>query len=115
MGVVYAATHVTLGRQVALKVLGGWLQGNRRSAERFLRESQLAAELDHPNVVTVYDAGETGGRLWIAMQFVSGDALNDRIDAVGGPLPLELTMTILDQVAAALDAAHDRGLVHRDV
>ena len=115
MGVVYEATHVTLGRVVALKVLGGWLQGNRRSAERFLRESQLAAELDHPNVATVYDAGETDGRLWIAMQFVDGEDLSDRIDREGGALSVEDTLAILNQISGALDAAHGLGLVHRDV
>src|SRR3954452_1940091 len=115
MGVVYEATHITLGRVVALKVLGGWLQGNRRSAERFLRESQLAAELDHPNVVTVYDAGETDGRLWIGMQYVDGEGLSDRIDRTGGALSLEDTLAILNQISSALDAAHDLGLVHRDV
>ena len=97
-------------------MLGGWLQGNRRAAERFLRESRLAAELDHPNVVTVYDAGQDDGRLWIAMRWVEGgEDLGDRIDAIGGPLDLDTTLDVMDQIGGALDAAHALGLVHRDV
>jgi len=114
MGVVYLARHVQLDRQVALKVLGGWLEGNERAAERFLRESRLAAGLEHPSIVTVYDAGEQDGRLYIAMRYVEGEDLHDRI-VREGPLDPEALLDLLGQVAGALDAAHAAGLVHRDV
>jgi YVTN family beta-propeller protein len=114
MGVVYRATHVQLGREVALKVLAPELSGDADFRARFLRESRLAASLDHANAVTVYDAGEADGTLYIAMRFVDGTDLAKLIRN-HRPLDPELTLSMLDQVGAALDAAHGLGLIHRDV
>ena len=114
MGEVYLARDARLGRPVALKVLPERFAQDERFRERFLRESRLAASLDHPNVVPVYDAGEADGRLFIAMRYVDGADLKALLRA-GGPLEPERTVAIAGQVAEALDAAHRRGLVHRDV
>jgi len=114
MGVVYHATHVHLGREVALKVLAPELSDHDDFRERFLRESRLAASLDHPNVVTVYDAGDFEGTLYIAMRYVDGTDLADLLRR-HGPLEPATALTILDQVGAGLDAAHSCGLIHRDV
>ncbi|HEV7846951.1 MAG TPA: serine/threonine-protein kinase, partial [Thermoleophilaceae bacterium] len=114
MGVVYQAQHVHLGRTVALKLLAPELSENEDFRARFLRESRLAAGLDHPGIVAVYDAGEVDGVLFIAMRFVRGTDLAALL-LQRGPLPVEETLSILDQVATALDAAHAAGLVHRDV
>jgi serine/threonine protein kinase len=111
--VVYRAEHVRLGRPAALKLLSPGL-GEADFSERFLRESQLAASLDHPSIVPVYDAGEEDGLLYIAMACVEGTDLKTLI-AEEGALPLRRALWILGQVASALDAAHARGLVHRDV
>jgi predicted Ser/Thr protein kinase len=110
--VVYMATHERLGRRAAVKVLALPPRGAWR--ERFLRESQIAASLDHPNVIPVYEAGEDADRMFIAMRYVEGDDLGELI-AREAPLPLARVVRIVAQVAAALDAAHQRGLVHRDV
>ena len=114
MGEVYLARDVRLGRPVALKVLPERLAQDERFRERLLHESRLAASLDHPNVVPVYDAGEADGRLFIAMRYVDGADLKAVLRA-GGALGPERTVAIAAQVAEALDAAHRRGLVHRDV
>src|SRR5437763_12970353 len=114
MGVVYRATHVHLGREVALKLLAPQLSGNEEFRARFLRESRLAASLDHPNVITVYDAGDFNGTLYIAMRYVEGIDLAQLLREQGRLEPLA-AVSLLDQVAAALDAAHEHGLVHRDV
>jgi len=111
--VVYLAQHVRLGRPAALKLLTPAL-GEADFRERFLRESQLAASLDHPNIVPVYDAGEEDGLLYIAMASVDGHDLKTLL-AEEGPLPLRRALRIIGQVGSALDAAHARGLVHRDV
>jgi serine/threonine protein kinase len=111
--VVYRAEHVRLGRPAALKLLSPGL-GEADFSERFLRESRLAASLDHPSIVPVYDAGEDDGLLWIAMACVEGTDLKTLIKAEGA-LPLRRALFILGQIASALDAAHARGLVHRDV
>src|SRR4051794_6590358 len=114
MGVVYEAQHVHLGRTVALKLLTPELSANPDFRARFLRESQLAATLEHPGIVTVYDAGEVNGVLYLAMRYVRGTDLAALLSQ-RGPLTPRETLSILGQVAAALDAAHVAGLVHRDV
>jgi serine/threonine-protein kinase len=111
--VVYRAEHVRLGRIAALKLLSPGL-GEADFSDRFLRESRLAASLDHPNIVPVYDAGEDDGLLWIAMACVEGTDLKTLI-AEEGRLPVRRALSIVGQIASALDAAHARGLVHRDV
>ncbi len=114
MGVVYRATHLALDRPVALKVIARQLADDDGFRDRFLRESRLAAQLDHPNVVPVYDAREEDGELLVAMRLVSGGDLKKRIKAAG-PLPPAEAIGLLGQVAEALDAAHVAGIVHRDV
>ncbi len=113
MGVVYRALELALDRNVALKILSPELAEDQRFRERFLTESRLAASIDHPNVIPVYDAGEAAGELYIAMRYVEGSDLKKLLAA--GPLPAEETVSVVSQVAGALDAAHERGLVHRDV
>jgi serine/threonine protein kinase len=113
MGVVYRARHVHLQRTVALKLLGSELTAND-FRERFVREARLAASIHHPNIVTVYDAGEADGLLYIAMQFVDGTDLAELIEREG-PLEPEAALAMLGQIASALDAAHALEIVHRDV
>ncbi|HYI19534.1 MAG TPA: protein kinase [Solirubrobacteraceae bacterium] len=115
MGVVYRATQLGLDRPVALKVIASELADNVDFRNRFKSESQLAASIDHPNVVPVYEAGEADGVLYLAMRFVEGTDLRSLVDASGGGLTPERAVRIVWQVGAALDAAHRRGLVHRDV
>jgi DNA-binding beta-propeller fold protein YncE len=114
MGVLYVAEDVALGRKVALKVIAPELANDPAFRERFIRESQLAASIDHPNVIPIHRAGEERGTLFLAMRLVGGTNLR-RIIAAEGPLGVERSAAIVRQVAAALDAAHARGLVHRDV
>ena len=114
MSVVYLAEHIRLGRKVALKVLAPELAGSERFHDRFLRESKLAASIDHPNIVPIYDADEAEGVLYIAMRYVEGSDLKDAIRA-DGRLDAVRTAAIVGQIASALDAAHAHGLVHRDV
>ena len=113
MGVVYEATQTTLERRVALKVLAPHLTTNDELRRRFRREALLQATVDHPNVVDVLDAGEDPTGLYIAMRLVRGPNLR-RLIASGG-LDDERTVKLLTPIAAALDAAHERELVHRDV
>jgi serine/threonine protein kinase/DNA-binding SARP family transcriptional activator len=114
MSVVYLAEHDWLQRKVALKVLAPQLAEDERFRERFVRESRLAASLDHPNVIPIYEAGASGGDLFIAMRYVDGTDLRTLLHESGALEPGK-TMAIVRQVAEALDAAHEQGLVHRDV
>jgi DNA-binding beta-propeller fold protein YncE len=114
MGVVYRATQLALDRPVALKVIARELVDQEGFRERFLRESRLAASLDHPSVVPVYDAREEGGELIVAMRLVEGGDLRRLIDREGALAP-DRAVGLLRQVAEALDAAHAAGIVHRDV
>lgn len=112
-GGVYLAEHVRLGRKVALKILSPELAADDVFRQRFIRESRLAAELDHPGIVTVYDAGEQDGIPYLSMRLVEGTDLATVLER--GRLDPERAVRLLSQVAEALDAAHARGLVHRDV
>jgi DNA-binding SARP family transcriptional activator/tRNA A-37 threonylcarbamoyl transferase component Bud32 len=114
MSVVYLAEHDWLQRKVALKVLAPQLAEDDRFRERFVRESRLAASLDHPNVIPIYEAGASGGDLFIAMRYVEGTDLRTLLHD-GGALAPDRAIAVVRQVAAALDAAHEQGLVHRDV
>jgi serine/threonine-protein kinase len=114
MSSVYLAEHIRLGRRVALKLLSPELAGSERFRDRFLRESKLAASIDHPNIVPIYDADEVGDVLFIAMRYVEGSDLKEVIRAEGR-LGAVRTAALVGQIASALDAAHTHGLVHRDV
>jgi DNA-binding beta-propeller fold protein YncE len=114
MGVVYRATHLGLERSVALKVIARELSDREGFRERFLRESRLAARLDHPAVVPVYDSREVDGELIVAMRLVAGGDLRRLIDRDGALEPVR-AIALLSQVGEALDAAHAAGIVHRDV
>ncbi|HEX4661069.1 MAG TPA: protein kinase [Streptosporangiaceae bacterium] len=114
MAVVYRAFDPRLGRSVALKILAPELANDIGFRERFNREMRSAAAVDHPHIVPVYDAGEANGSLFIAMRYVTGQDLRTLLDRER-TLPLARVAHIVSQVASALDEAHSRGLVHRDV
>jgi len=114
MGVVYRARQLSLDRIVALKVIAPALMADEAIRRRFLRESHVAASIDHPHVLPIYYAGEESGVAYIAMRHVAGDDLRTLVRRAG-PLEPARAARIAEQVAAALDAAHASGLVHRDV
>jgi serine/threonine protein kinase len=114
MGVVYAARDPRLDRTVALKVLLPEFAADPGYELRFLEEARVAAKFSHPNIVTVYEAGRAGGRLFMAMEFVNGQLLERFIHA-NTPLPITRVLEIGGQVAAALEAMHAAGMVHRDL
>ena len=114
MGIVYRATQLSLGRPVALKLIAPEHAADASFRERFQRESRMAAAIDHPNVIPVYEAGEEDGRLYLVMRWVAGTDLHKLLRAEGRLDPLRASL-IVNQVAGALDAAHAAGLIHRDV
>ena len=114
MSVVFRADNMRLGNEVALKVLSAELSENDAFRERFVRESRLAASINHPNIIPIYDAGEEDGLLYIAMRYVAGADLKTLIRQEG-PLSLRRTADIISQVARGLSVAHQRGLIHRDI
>jgi serine/threonine-protein kinase len=113
MGVVYEATQLSLNRTVALKLLAANLGDDPAFRERFRREGLLQAQIDHPNIVTVYEAGDTDEGLFLAMRLVRGPNLKDMI--ISRELDAGRTLRILTPVADALDGAHAEGLIHRDI
>jgi len=113
MGDVYLARDTKLGRKVALKLLPDYLTGDERHARMFTREARAASALNHPNIVHIYDLGRWGGRYFIAMEYVEGRTLGEKIRRGRTPLP-EL-LEYLRQVAEALTRAHAAGIVHRDL
>ncbi len=113
MSVTYKATDVRLGRKVALKIIGDHLGADAEFRERFVDEARNTSAIDHANVVPLYDFGELDGMLYIAMRMVDGGDLAGLISS--GPIAPSRTLTMLDQVADALDTLHSRGLVHLDV
>jgi serine/threonine protein kinase len=114
MGVVYEAHEVGLGRTVALKVIDPERALDEDLRQRFAREARLAASLDHPNVVPIFAVGETDGVLYLAMRYVAGEDLGAALRREGRLAPTRVA-ALVSQVAGALDAAHARDLVHRDV
>ena len=114
MAVVYRARDERLGRLVALKVLAPALAADEEFRRRFTAESRAAAAVDHPHIIPIYEAGQAGLALFIAMRLVTGGDLRGVL-AREGPLPPERAAQFLSPVASALDAAHRAGLVHRDV
>jgi protein kinase-like protein len=114
MGAVYLATHARLGRKVALKMIAPELADDEEFRARFLRETQLAASLEHPNVIPIYDADEVDGVLYLAMRYVDGPSLR-AVLRERGALSTNETLALAEQIGGALDAAHAAELVHRDV
>ena len=114
MGVVYRAEHLNLRRRAAVKIIAPDLAESDGFRERFTREARIAAALQHPNIVTVYDAGEVDGLLYLAMQYIEGSDLAAMLRDDGRLRPYR-AIDVCRQVAAALDAAHAMGLIHRDV
>ena len=114
MAVVFRARDERLGRVVAVKVLAPGLAGNAEFRARFLRESRMAAAVDDPHIIPVFEAGEAGGVLFLAMRYVPGSDVRTLVRRQG-PLPAGRAAAIISAVASALDAAHAAGLVHRDV
>jgi serine/threonine protein kinase len=114
MGRVYKALHQTMNRTVALKVLAPHLVKTPKAHKLFLREVQAAAQLNHPNIVTAYDANEIGGRHYLAMEFVDGPNLEQLVREQGA-LPVGMACEIVRQIADGLQHAHDHGMIHRDI
>src|SRR5512137_1718573 len=113
MGEVFLADDTSLRRRVALKFLPPEMQQDAAARKRFLREAHSAAALDHPYICSIHEVGESEGRNFIVMEYVDGQSLKDRLEK--GPLSPDEALRIAIEVAEGLEAAHGKGIVHRDI
>ena len=113
MGDVYQATDLTLRRSVAIKLLPEAFARDTDRVSRFEREARVLASLNHPNIAAIYGVEDSGGRKFLVMELVDGETLAERIKR--GPVPVDEALGIAHQIAEALEAAHDKGIVHRDL
>ena len=115
MGIVYHAHDIALGRRVAIKVLADHLTDDPTGVARFEREARLTAQLEHPNIVTIYNVGRASGRPFIVMKLLEGMSLRHYLGSLPGPMSLNEVLEVSRQVCAGLDFIHRKGFVHRDV